>query len=96
MERRSRQQWQLWLHETHLLAVLSQVLTATGVEALNGTVESFNSFIAETRPHAGQTESARNIHSFLTDSKLAHQSVHIGLLGNDNIGLYQDRYALRT
>jgi phenylalanine ammonia-lyase len=86
----------LALHETHLLAVLSQVLTAMGVEALNGTVESFNSFIAESRPHAGQIESARNIRSFLTDSKLARQSVHIGLLGNDNIGLCQDRYALRT
>jgi phenylalanine ammonia-lyase len=86
----------LALHETHLFAVLSQVLTAMGVEALNGTVESFNSFIAETRPHAGQIESARNIRSFLTDSKLARQSVNIGLLGNNNIGLCQDRYALRT
>jgi len=96
MERRSRQHWQLWLRENHLLAVLSQVLTATGVEALIGTVESFNSFIAEARPHAGQIELARNIRSFLTDSVLAQQSVHIGLLGNDNIGLCQDRYALRT
>ncbi|KAE9369014.1 putative phenylalanine ammonia-lyase [Stipitochalara longipes BDJ] len=86
----------LALHETHLMAVLSQVLTAMGVEALSGTVESFNSFLAETRPHAGQIEAASNIRSFLTGSNLARPAAHIGLLSNDDTGLCQDRYALRT
>lgn len=44
----------LALHDTHSLAVLSQVLTAMSVEALNGTTESFHSFFSETRPHPGQ------------------------------------------
>ncbi|EEY20655.1 phenylalanine ammonia-lyase [Verticillium alfalfae VaMs.102] len=48
-------------HESLHLAALSQVLTAMSVEALRGSDESFEPFIARVRPHPGQTDSARNI-----------------------------------
>lgn len=44
----------LALHDTHILAVAAQILTAMTVEALNGTTESFHSFFSEVRPHPGQ------------------------------------------
>lgn len=44
----------LAIFDAHSLAVLAQVLTAMSVEALNGTVESFHPFFAESRPHPGQ------------------------------------------
>ncbi|KAI9839837.1 MAG: hypothetical protein M1819_000027 [Sarea resinae] len=81
----------LALHDAHGLAVLSQVLTAMGVEALRGSIESFDPFLAEIRPHQGQIESARNIRGFLIGSKLAHSGDH-----EDDGSLRQDRYAIRT
>jgi phenylalanine ammonia-lyase len=81
-------------HEADNLAVLSQVLTAMGVEALLGTVESFDPFIAAVRPHRGQVEVARNILSLLKGSKLARNEESDGKVGEGH--LRQDRYALRT
>ena len=83
----------LAIHEAHHLALLSQVLTAMGVEALSGTIGSFNPFFATVRPHPGQREAAQNIRSFLHTSLLArpeHESEEL------LTGLKQDRYALRT
>ena len=83
----------LAIHEAHHLALLSQVLTAMGVEALTGTIGSFNPFFATVRPHPGQREAAQNIRSFLLTSTLArpeHESEEL------LTGLKQDRYALRT
>lgn len=81
-------------HQADNLAVFSQVLTAMGVEALLGTVESFDPFIATVRPHRGQVEVAQNVLSFLKDSKLAtNANSHSRLEGGH---LRQDRYALRT
>ncbi|PBP28946.1 phenylalanine ammonia-lyase [Diplocarpon rosae] len=79
-------------HQADLLSILAQILTAMGVEALLGTVESFDPFIAAVRPHAGQHEVAKNIRAFLKDSKLARAGDHSGTPA----GLRQDRYALRT
>lgn len=78
------------IHEAQQLALLSQVLTAMGTEALLGTSHNYHPFIAEIRPHPGQREVAHNVFNWLDDSQLA--------LGNhiQNIGLAQDRYALRT
>jgi phenylalanine ammonia-lyase len=84
----------LALYEANQLAVLSQVLTAMAVEGLLGNSESFNSFIAQVRPHPGQLESASNIRSFLKGSKLA-KGVTLGKNRNV-VGLAQDRYALRS
>ncbi|KAF1815434.1 phenylalanine ammonia-lyase [Eremomyces bilateralis CBS 781.70] len=84
----------LVLFETNNLAVLSQVITALNVEALQGTAESFHPFIASVRPHPGQVEAASNILSFLEGSRLA-----MGVLTSKSMivsGLAQDRYALRT
>ena len=66
----------LALYETHQLSVLVQVLTAMSVEALLGTTENYDSFIAGVRPHRGQIESARNIRDFLRGSRLARGFVH--------------------
>ncbi|KAI0425529.1 L-Aspartase-like protein [Xylaria sp. FL1042] len=81
----------LAVHESLNLAALSQVLTAMSVEALRGSDESFEPFIARMRPHAGQMDSARNISAFLTGSQLLnrHDSKNVATLR-------QDRYSLRT
>jgi phenylalanine ammonia-lyase len=80
----------LALYDAHTLALLAQVITAMSVEALNGTVESFDAFFSLMRPHPGQTEAARNIQSFLDGSKLTE--VNTG----DGMTLRQDRYSVRT
>jgi phenylalanine ammonia-lyase len=78
-------------HECLNLAALSQVLTAMSVEALRGSDESFEPFIARLRPHAGQIDSARNIKTFLAGSRLLnhHDNTKVATLR-------QDRYSLRT
>ncbi|GIK00986.1 hypothetical protein Aspvir_005016 [Aspergillus viridinutans] len=78
-------------HESLHLAALSQVLTAMSVEALRGSDESFEPFIARVRPHPGQVDSARNIKAFLTGSQLLnrHDSRKVATLR-------QDCYLLRT
>ena len=82
----------LALQEAHHLAILSQVLTAMGVEALSGTIASFDPFFARVRPHKGQAEAARHIRNFLCDSSLAKSEAD----QDSDVGLRQDRYALRT
>ncbi|KAL9941452.1 hypothetical protein D7B24_007343 [Verticillium nonalfalfae] len=78
-------------HESLHLAALSQVLTAMSVEALRGSDESFEPFIARVRPHPGQTDSARNIKAFLAGSRLLNRHD-----SRDVATLRQDRYSLRT
>jgi len=76
------------------LAVLTQALSAMAVEALRGSSESFNPFIAKVRPHPGQIESARTILMFLGDSRLA-RDVHAPKDRRQD-DLIQDRYSLRS
>lgn len=83
----------LALHDAHYLAVLSQVLTAMGVEALRGNSESFDPFLAVVRPHAGQIEASRNIRKFLAGSRLVTTNDHDV---PDDGSLRQDRYSTRT
>jgi phenylalanine ammonia-lyase len=84
----------LALHQCQEVALLSQILTAMSVEAMQGSAESFWPQIANTRPHPGQIESAANILSFLRESKMARCT------GSPKdikmTGLCQDRYPLRT
>jgi len=83
----------LALFDSHNLVLLSQVLTSMSVEALLGSYGSFHPFIAQIRPHQGQVEAAANIRFLLQGSQFAR-----GLRVDDdrNVGLYQDRYPLRT
>lgn len=81
----------LVLHDCHKLAMLCQLLTAATVEALKGNINNFHPFVSKVRPHDGSTEVARNIASFLHDSKLCERSNEVALHG-----LAQDRYSLRT
>ena len=85
----------LVMYEAHQLAVLSQLLTAISVEALQGNAESFHPFIAKVRPHEGQIEVADNMRRFLTGTKLA-KGVDIENRDRKRTGLYQDRYPLRS
>ncbi|KAJ1329655.1 phenylalanine ammonia-lyase [Microdochium nivale] len=78
-------------HESFNLAALSEVLTAMSVEALRGSDESFEPFIARMRPHPGQIDSSRNILAFLSGSKLLNRHD-----SSDAATLRQDRYSLRT
>ena len=83
----------LALHDAHGLMILSQVLTAMGVEALRGSAESFDPFFSKIRPHPGQTEAARNIDRFLQGSALVSDDDH-DYENSDT--LRQDRYSIRT
>ncbi|GME56987.1 Phenylalanine ammonia-lyase protein [Neofusicoccum parvum] len=86
----------LAIYEANHLALLTQALTAMGVEALCGTAESFSPFIANVRPHRGQVEAAANIHGFLQGSRLASGLEAQGQKDMHISGLCQDRYPLRT
>ncbi|KAJ5579780.1 uncharacterized protein N7459_005765 [Penicillium hispanicum] len=80
----------LVMSEANQLALLSQILTAIGTEALLGSRGNFHPFIADVRPHPGQKEVASNIYAMLAGSKLISDS------DPEQHGLAQDRYALRT
>ncbi|RFU28720.1 hypothetical protein B7463_g7627, partial [Scytalidium lignicola] len=85
----------LALHEVQQFAILSQILTAMGVEALHGNSESFHPFLAQVRPHRGQVEAAHNITGFLRGSRLVEKRVSSSKLEHST-ALWQDRYPLRT
>ena len=83
----------LALHDAHGLIILSQLLTAMGVEAVCGSAESFDPYFAHCRPHPGQAEAASNIRSFLLDSQLVSNDKSDCVHGDC---LPQDRYSFRT
>ncbi|KAK1833908.1 putative phenylalanine ammonia-lyase [Podospora conica] len=78
------------MHEANALALLTQILTVMATEALNGKAANYDGFISSVRPHDGQKEAATNIATFLFGSILVSDNEP------DNVGLAQDRYALRT
>ncbi|KAF9049807.1 L-Aspartase-like protein [Panaeolus papilionaceus] len=79
------------------LALLAQVCTAMGTEALNGTRGSYAPFIHSTaRPHPGQIECGQNIWNLLQGSSLAQLHEEEVSLEEDRYLLRQDRYPLRT
>jgi phenylalanine ammonia-lyase len=87
----------LALNDAVKLTLLSHVLTAMGVEALNGTRASFHPFIHDVaRPHPGQVESARLVWDLLESSQFAVLSEKEVTIEEDDGTLRQDRYSLRT
>lgn len=79
------------------LALLAQVCTAMGTEALSGTRASFDPFIHDVaRPHPGQIESARLIWDLLDGSFFATTQEKEVTISEDEGTLRQDRYPLRT
>ncbi|KDQ55092.1 hypothetical protein JAAARDRAFT_134454 [Jaapia argillacea MUCL 33604] len=87
----------LALNDAVHMALLAQVCTAMGVEALLGTRGSFDPFIHDiARPHPGQVEAARNIHDLLEGSILAITKETEVSISQDKGQLRQDRYPLRT
>ncbi|KAK4204657.1 putative phenylalanine ammonia-lyase [Triangularia verruculosa] len=87
----------LVMDQANQLALLVQLLTAMGTEALNGTSHNYHPFISTTRPHPGQAEVASNILAFLADSKISppFSSETLSQIKR-RLGLAQDRYSLRT
>ena len=78
------------IFQARQLAILAQLLTAMGTEALRGSRLNHHPFIASTRPHSGQTEVGSAIFGSLDDSELATQlPVTQGIMA-------QDCEALRT
>ncbi|KAF8633373.1 hypothetical protein AX17_004544 [Amanita inopinata Kibby_2008] len=87
----------LALNDAVHLALLSQVCTAMGTEALIGTRLNYHKFIHEVaRPHPGQIESAKIIWDLLEGSKFAVTHEEEVSIKEDEGMLRQDRYALRT
>ncbi|KAJ7668553.1 L-Aspartase-like protein [Mycena polygramma] len=87
----------LVLHDAVHLALLSQVCTAMGTEAIAGSRGSFDPFIHNiARPHPGQIESAKIIWDLLEGSKFAITSEQEVTIEQDEGVLRQDRYPLRT
>ncbi|KAJ7800274.1 L-Aspartase-like protein [Mycena leptocephala] len=87
----------LALNDAVHLALLAQVCTAMGTEALIGSRGSFARFIhSVARPHPGQVECAENIWNLLEGSKLAATHEEEVSLEEDKHSLRQDRYPLRT
>ncbi|KAJ7594953.1 L-Aspartase-like protein, partial [Mycena floridula] len=87
----------LALNDAVHLALLAQVCTAMGTEALAGNRGSFDPFIhAVARPHPGQVESAKLIWDLLEDSHFAVIHEEEVTIAEDKGHLRQDRYPLRT
>ncbi|KAF7799903.1 hypothetical protein EIP86_011145 [Pleurotus ostreatoroseus] len=87
----------LALYDAAHLALLSQVCTAMGTEAMLGAQGSFAPFIhAIARPHPGQIEVASNILQMLSGSRLAASEEEDCTIEDDAGELRQDRYPLRT
>ncbi|KAH9956509.1 L-Aspartase-like protein [Russula dissimulans] len=87
----------LALNEAVHLALLAQICTAMGTEALLGVRGNYAPFIHEVaRPHPGQIEAARTIWDLLQDSKFAVSDEKEVTIDQDQGELRQDRYPLRT
>ncbi|KAF7321585.1 Phenylalanine ammonia-lyase [Mycena kentingensis (nom. inval.)] len=87
----------LALYDAVHLALLTQVCTAMGVEALAGSRGSFDRFIHDVaRPHPGQIESAKIVWDLLEGNKFAITSEQEMTIEEDEGVLRQDRYPLRT
>ncbi|KAI0302375.1 phenylalanine ammonia-lyase [Multifurca ochricompacta] len=87
----------LALNEAVHLALLAQICTAMGTEALLGVRGNYAPFIHDVaRPHPGQIEVARTIWDLLQDSKFAVSDEKEVTIDQDQGELRQDRYPLRT
>ncbi|EIM82653.1 phenylalanine ammonia-lyase [Stereum hirsutum FP-91666 SS1] len=87
----------LCLHDAVHLAILSQVCTAMGTEALLGERQNYDPFIHEVaRPHPGQVQAARVIWGLLEGSRFARGDEAEHTIYEDAGELRQDRYPLRT
>ncbi|MBW0545399.1 hypothetical protein O181_085114, partial [Austropuccinia psidii MF-1] len=89
------------LYQAHVLALLSQVLTAMVTEALVGQIGAFHPFIHQiARPHPGQIEVAETIFKLLHTSQLLDPNSHLIEKSVEEEKssqiLRQDRYPIRT
>ena len=73
-------------YDAEKLIKIADIAAAMSLEALGGTLKAFDERIAKIRPHPGQLQSARNINTLTSESKI--------LQGNKNEKV-QDAYSLR-
>jgi len=76
----------LAVHDARLLADTADLVGAMSAEALEAVPDAFDACLQESRPHPGQTLSARNLRHYLRGSELIDGAEH---------GRVQDAYALR-
>jgi phenylalanine ammonia-lyase len=87
----------LALNDAVHLALLTQICTAMGTEALAGNRGSFDPFIhSVARPHPGQVECAKILWDLLEGSHFAVIHEEEVTIAEDAGHLKQDRYPLRT
>jgi len=84
----------LALHDTRRLVKLSHAAHALAIQAFNGSEESFEIFIHQHKPHAGQIQSAQWMRALLKDSKMTVEGMK-GHFQHEGHVLIQDRYSLR-
>ncbi|UCH32653.1 MAG: histidine ammonia-lyase [Candidatus Bathyarchaeota archaeon] len=81
----------LLVYDAENLVKTAEVAASLSLEALCGITEAFDDRIHRVKPHRGQMESARNVLTLLSGSKLVKANVKIGK-GNK---YPQDPYSLR-
>ncbi len=78
--------------ELNKLFALSLHAHALMLQALNASIQPFDEFTHQHKPHAGQIFIAEKINALLEDSKLIRKN---GDVINEENKLYQDRYSIR-
>jgi histidine ammonia-lyase len=66
----------LTLLRTEELLDLADLICATSLEGVLGTPRAYAAWIQDTRPYAGQKESARLLRSFMEDSEIYQSHLH--------------------
>lgn len=75
------------LNRAHKLIRTADILASMSLEALQGSIQPFDSRIHEIRPHRGQQNAAQNVRTLLKDSEI--------LESHRDCGKVQDPYCLR-
>lgn len=75
------------LNKALSLLTLADVVAATSLEALQGSIKPFDARVHNARPHPGQMAVAENVRNLLVDSEI--------LESHRNCGKVQDPYSLR-
>ncbi|MEH2076511.1 MAG: aromatic amino acid ammonia-lyase [Nostoc sp.] len=82
------------VYDTKILLSLSMGAHALAIQGLNGTNQSFHSFIHHLKPHSGQKWAARQMLNLLAGSRLIRDELD-GSHNYRDEHLIQDRYSLR-
>lgn len=84
----------LCMADVQRLLAITMATHALLVQALEGSVGSFDAFVHEHKPHPGQQRVARGMRALLEGSGFVRGALADGA-GRDGAALVQDRYSLR-